>query len=319
MLELVELSKRYGERVVADSVSLKLAPGELVALLGPSGCGKSTLLNMVAGLVAPDEGAIYFDDERIDALPAEKRGFALMFQDFALFPHLNVLDNVCFGLAERRVAKREARERARAELEAVGLSGFEARRVGALSGGEKQRVALARALATDPRLMLLDEPFSSLDAHLRESLQAATRQRLAEAGIPALLVTHDRDEALAMADRVAVLDAGRIAQIAPASELMAAPANERVARFLGLSNVTGQGFWPQQALQLGGQTLAEVVALMPRADGLTLEVALPEGRFIVELSLREAATLAEPPVVGARVPVALRPEAFRRFAAKDIA
>ncbi|KZE35231.1 ABC transporter ATP-binding protein [Crenobacter luteus] len=315
MLELVDVSKRYGGRVVAEAVSLALAPGELVALLGPSGCGKSTLLNMVAGLVAPDAGEIRFAGARVDALPPERRGFALMFQDFALFPHLDVLDNVAFGLVERRVPRAAARERARRELAAVGLAGFETRRVAALSGGEKQRVALARALATDPRLLLLDEPFSSLDAHLRASLQAATRQRLAEAGIPALLVTHDRDEALAMADRVAVLDAGRVAQLSPAAELMAKPANERVARFLGLANVTGLGYWPQAALRLGGAGDARVLAATPRAGGLTLELALPEGRFVLELSAREAAALAEPPTVGARVPVTLDAAAFCRFGA----
>ena len=210
MLEIQGLYKRYGNKAVADALDLTVAAGETVALLGASGCGKSTLLKIVAGLVAPDAGCVRFDGRDITALAPEARRFALMFQDFALFPHLDVRDNVAFGLVEQGVPRRQARERAHAMLESVGLAGLERRRVWTLSGGEQQRVALARALVTRPALLLLDEPFSALDAELKAQLRAEFRQRLDEGGVPALFVTHDEDEARALAHRVLRLDGGRL-------------------------------------------------------------------------------------------------------------
>lgn len=210
MLEIQGLYKRYGDKAVADALDLTVAAGETVALLGASGCGKSTLLKIVAGLVAPDAGRVCFGGRDITTLAPEARRFALMFQDFALFPHLDVRDNVAFGLVEQGVPRRQARERAHAMLESVGLAGLERRRVWTLSGGEQQRVALARALVTRPALLLLDEPFSALDAELKAQLRAEFRQRLDEGGVPALFVTHDEDEARALAHRVLRLDGGRL-------------------------------------------------------------------------------------------------------------
>ncbi|NDV12925.1 ABC transporter ATP-binding protein [Crenobacter caeni] len=209
MLQLTDLTVRHGARTLIEHFSLSVGAGETVALLGPSGCGKSSLLRVVAGLAAPAAGRVMFAGEDITATPPERRGFSLMFQDFALFPHLNVLGNVMFGLIERRMPKAQARETARDWLSRVGLAGFETRRVWTLSGGEQQRVALARALAVSPRALLLDEPFSALDADLRLRLGDESRRLVLGAGIPAILVTHDAAEAGRLADRVIRLPASR--------------------------------------------------------------------------------------------------------------
>jgi ABC-type Fe3+/spermidine/putrescine transport system ATPase subunit len=206
MLELKAITKTYFGRdgarwPLADVLSLAVAPGETVAVLGPSGAGKSTLLKIVAGLEPADAGQVWFDGVDITQLAPERRRFALMFQDFALFAHLNVLDNVAFGLVEQRLPRREARARAMAMLTLFGLGEHARHDVWTLSGGEQQRVALARALITAPRLLLLDEPFSALDAQLRQSLREEFSQRIRESGIAALLVTHDETEARAMAQR----------------------------------------------------------------------------------------------------------------------
>lgn len=210
MLEIRNLHKRFDERLVADGVNLCVAAGEVVALLGPSGSGKSTLLKIVAGLETADQGNVWFGGQDVTQLPPERRGFALMFQDFALFPHLNVLDNVAFGLVEQRIPKTAARARARDLLERFGLGNHAAAKVWLLSGGEQQRVALARALITAPRALLLDEPFSALDAELRVSLRAEFSQRIQEAGMATLLVTHDESEARAMAQSGVRLTQGRL-------------------------------------------------------------------------------------------------------------
>ena len=210
MLELRNLHKQFGERLVADGVNLSVVAGEIVALLGPSGSGKSTLLKIVAGLEVADQGSVWFDGQDLSLQPPERRGFALMFQDFALFPHLNVLDNVSFGLVEQRIAKTEARARARDMLSRFGLASHAAAKVWVLSGGEQQRVALARALITAPRALLLDEPFSALDAELRVSLRDEFSQRIKEAGMATLLVTHDESEARGMAHRGVRLNKGHL-------------------------------------------------------------------------------------------------------------
>ncbi|MBC7680889.1 MAG: ABC transporter ATP-binding protein [Ferruginibacter sp.] len=213
MLELRQITKHYGPRLLADQLSLQVAEGEIVALLGPSGSGKSTLLKIAAGLEAAEAGSVWFDSEDITRQPPERRGFALMFQDFALFPHLDVRDNVAFGLVEQRISTPQARQRAEALLERFGLASHARHRVWTLSGGEQQRVALARALITAPRALLLDEPFSALDAALRLDLQAEFRQRIFDAGMATVLVTHDEVEAKAMATRGLRLVAGQLAQL----------------------------------------------------------------------------------------------------------
>ena len=215
MLELKAIRKTFhddagGHWLLADGLSLQVAAGETVALLGPSGTGKSTLLKIIAGLEPPDAGSVWWDGTDITRLAPERRHFALMFQDFALFPHLSVQDNVAFGLVEQRVPRATARTQACDMLARFGMGGHALHRVVTLSGGEQQRVALARALITAPRLLLLDEPFSALDAELRASLRDEFRQRIAQAGIATLLVTHDELEARAMAQRAFRLKAGRL-------------------------------------------------------------------------------------------------------------
>ncbi|MFW5331229.1 ABC transporter ATP-binding protein [Hydrogenophaga sp. ZJX-1] len=213
MLELRDITKQWDHRPLLDGVSLSVAAGETVALLGASGSGKSTLLKIVAGLDAPEAGSVWFDGVDITALPPEQRGFALMFQDFALFPHLNLQDNVAFGLVEQGVRRSEARNQARIMLARFGLAGQALRKVWTLSGGEQQRVALARALISQPRALLLDEPFSALDATLREQLRAEFRERITEAGMTAILVTHDEQEARAMAQHAWGLQGGKLVSL----------------------------------------------------------------------------------------------------------
>jgi ABC-type Fe3+/spermidine/putrescine transport system ATPase subunit len=207
MLELIDVGKAFPasattpRRVIADQLKLCVAPGETVALLGASGSGKSTLLKIVAGLDAPDAGRVCFDGQDITTQAPERRRFALMFQDYALFPHLDVRDNVAFGRIEQGLPRRSARDEAQALLARFGLAGHARSRVWTLSGGEQQRVALARALITQPRLLLLDEPFAALDTALRQNLRADFRARITQAGMACLLVTHDEAEARALAAR----------------------------------------------------------------------------------------------------------------------
>lgn len=211
MLELKSISKRYENRFLAEKINLSVSRGEIVALLGASGAGKSTLLKIVAGLEPADAGQVFFDQQDITQLPPEKRHFALMFQDFALFPHLNVLDNVAFGLIEQKLSKKAAREQALVMLQRFNLASHASDKVTTLSGGEQQRVALARALITQPKVLLLDEPFSALDADLRHSLREEFKQHIANTGIATLMVTHDEAEARAMAQRGVRLNAGKLA------------------------------------------------------------------------------------------------------------
>ncbi|WP_291013652.1 ABC transporter ATP-binding protein [Hydrogenophaga sp.] len=213
MLELRDIAKQWDHRPLLAGVNLRVAAGETVALLGASGSGKSTLLKIVAGLEAPEAGSVWFEGQDITDLPPERRGFALMFQDFALFPHLNVRDNVAFGLIEQGVPRRTAREQATVMLERLGLGQHTEARVWTLSGGEQQRVALARALITRPRALLLDEPFSALDAALREQLRSEFRDRIQAAGMAAILVTHDEQEARAMAQHAWGLQGTRLVSL----------------------------------------------------------------------------------------------------------
>ncbi len=210
MLELRHISQNYDDRALLQDINLSVAAGEIVALLGPSGSGKSTLLAIVAGLQTPLSGSVWFDGQDITQVPPEQRRFALMFQDFALFPHLNVLDNVAFGLVEQRLDKSKARVKALEMLVLFGLADHARHKVWHLSGGEQQRVALARALVTQPRALLLDEPFSALDADLRASLRDEFKARIRAAGMPTLLVTHDEQEARAMAARAVRLNKGHL-------------------------------------------------------------------------------------------------------------
>ena len=237
MLRLDNIAHAYGDVVSLRSLSLELPPGEILCLLGPSGCGKTTLLRIIAGLESDYRGEITLDGASLRETPVHERGFGLMFQDFALFPHMSVAQNVAYGLKRRVHNRREIARHVDELLEQVGLSGLGERDVDALSGGQKQRVALARSLAPSPRLLMLDEPLGSLDAQLRDELALELRRLIKDAGKSAIYVTHDRREAYAVADRIAVMDAGAIRQRDTPQSLYHAPVDAHVARFLGFRNL----------------------------------------------------------------------------------
>lgn len=235
-LRLENLSKRFGKTVAVDSLDLEIRDGEIMTLLGPSGCGKTTTLRCIAGLLTPDEGEIYLGDERVTDLPPERRGVGLVFQNYALWPHMTVYDNLAFGLQLRRVARAEVRRRIGEALAMVRLSGFEERYPRQLSGGQQQRVALARALVIEPKLLLLDEPLSNLDAQLREEMRFEIRELQKNLGITSVYVTHDQAEALVLSDRIAILHEGRLVQVGSPAEIYNRPGNRFVAGFIGLTS-----------------------------------------------------------------------------------
>ncbi len=317
-LRLNGVGVRYGDVVAVSDVDLAVADGEVVALLGPSGCGKSTLLRAVAGLERPSAGAVRWDDEDLAGVPVHRRGFGLVFQDGQLFPHRDVAGNVAFGLRMHGV-EAEARHKRVAELlELVGLGGYQKRKVTELSGGEQQRVALARALAPRPRLLLLDEPLSALDRALREQLAVDLARLLREAGATALVVTHDHDEAFTLADRVAVMRAGRIRQVGPPTEVWRLPIDVDTAKFLGCGKILPADV----ALDLLGVTVAGRVGL--RSTALRVDARGPlEGvveervhrrdhvRLLVTVRDEEfeaVAPIAEPPALGDRVRLSVDPD-----------
>jgi ABC-type Fe3+/spermidine/putrescine transport system ATPase subunit len=233
LLSLRGLTRRFGDHAAVDDLSFDVAPGELVALIGASGSGKTTTLRMVAGYEMPDAGRVELDGRDITRLPPQRRDFGMVFQHYALFPHMTVGENVAFGLEARGVGRAERRARAARALANVGLQGATGRPVQSLSGGEQQRVALARALVIEPRVLLLDEPLSNLDPTLRRTTREELRATLHRLGVTALFVTHDQEDAFAVADRVALIRRGKLLQVGPADELYDRPASRAVAEFIG--------------------------------------------------------------------------------------
>jgi spermidine/putrescine transport system ATP-binding protein len=237
LLVLDDVVKRFGEHEAVRGVSLEIARGEFIALMGPSGCGKTTTLRMIAGLEEPSEGEIRLNGERVNERKPWERDTPMVWQSLALFPHLNVVKNVEFGLRMRKVRGKERRERAMKWLDQVGIAHYANRNIAQLSGGERQRVALARALVTEPPILLLDEPLSALDAHLRVRMQSEITQLQRKLGITFVYVTHNQSEAFAMASRVAIMNEGRIQQIGAPRKVYRAPANRFVAEFIGANNI----------------------------------------------------------------------------------
>src|SRR5437868_9180462 len=235
-LVLDRLTKHYGGTAAVDQLSLSVERGEFVALLGPSGCGKTTTLQMIAGFVEPSAGAITLDGSDLIATKPNQRGLGIVFQSYALFPHMTAAENVAFGLEMRRVPRGECRERVRAALAMVGLAGYEERYPRRMSGGQQQRVALARALVIRPSVLLLDEPLSNLDAKLREGMQIELRQIQRTLGTTTILVTHDQIEAMSLSDRIVVMNQGRIEQIGTPQQTYERPASAFVSQFLGKTN-----------------------------------------------------------------------------------
>ena len=237
LLSLQNISRNFGSTRAVNDVSLDVAQGEFFGLLGPSGCGKTTTLRMIAGLEKPDSGAIRLQNNDITNLPPERRGFGMVFQNYALFPHLNVFENVAFGLRARHAAKAAMNERVQSALELVQLPGYEKRAIDELSGGQQQRVAIARAIAIEPVLLLFDEPLSNLDVSLREETRGELRELVTRLGLTAVYVTHDQEEAFALCDRISVMVGGRLIQTGKPRELYEQPADIAVARFLGRNNL----------------------------------------------------------------------------------
>ena len=279
------VAKRYGHVSALSDVSLDLPAGKLTAVLGPSGCGKTTLLRGIAGFVAVDAGAIRFDGEDVTHLAPQRRGTAMVFQSYALWPHMTVFDNVAYGLRLKRVPAAEIRARVRAALELVEIGAVDdvaRRKPGALSGGQQQRVALARALVVEPRVLLLDEPLSNLDAKVRQRLRAEIRRLQRRVGITAIYVTHDQEEALAIADRVVLMNAGRVVQSGTPEDVYLQPATEFAADFLGVGNTIRASAEPG-SLSVGGQRLAYAgsargpVTVILRSSDLVLATAAAPG------------------------------------------
>jgi putative spermidine/putrescine transport system ATP-binding protein len=240
-VEVREVVKKFGDNVVVNGVSLDILTGEFFTMLGPSGSGKTTLLRMIAGFEVPDAGSIFLQGEDVTGRPAHLRPVNTVFQDYALFPHMDVIANVEYGLRVRKVARADRRERAQRALDMVQLQGLERRRPAQLSGGQRQRVALARAIVNEPAVLLLDEPLGALDLKLRQEMQIELKAIQRRVGITFIYVTHDQEEAMAMSDRIAIMNGGLIEQIGAPRDVYEHPATPFVARFIGTSNILDRG------------------------------------------------------------------------------
>ena len=297
LIEIRNLKKSFGAVRAVDGVDLDINSGEFITLLGPSGSGKTTVLRMIAGFEDPDEGSIYLNGEDVTHLPPYERDVNTVFQDYALFPHMDVITNIEYGLRVKKVAKDERRAKAMAALAQVRLGGYESRKPSQLSGGQRQRVALARALVNRPSVLLLDEPLGALDLKLRQQMQIELKELQREVGITFIFVTHDQEEALTMSDRIAVFNEGRIQQLDRPAVIYERPANEFVAGFVGVSNlISGDA-----ALALLGKSgtftvRPEKIAIDlsgAGASGIIREVEYlgPATRFLVELDAGVALTV----------------------------
>ena len=272
LVSIEHVSKSFGTVRAVDDVSLTIGEGEFFALLGPSGCGKTTLMRMIAGFGAPDQGRILLQGRDLAGVPPHNRPVNMMFQSYALFPHLNVFDNVAFGLREEGVAKADIFARVEEALRLVQMQGFARRKPDALSGGQKQRVALARAVVKRPKLLLLDEPLAALDRRLREETQEELKRLQQTLGIAFLVVTHDQDEAMMMADRIAVMEKGCVLQIGAPATLYEEPKSRAVAKFIGDANV----FDPEIRARIDDRALVHIGAA-------NFEVTAPAGAFALGL------------------------------------
>jgi putative spermidine/putrescine transport system ATP-binding protein len=293
-LVLDGVSKRFGGHVALEELRLAISGGEFVALLGPSGCGKSTALNLIAGLLEPTTGSIWLDGTRIDTVPSERRDFGMVFQNYALFPHLSVADNVGFGLRVRRVHRAERVRRVADALRLVRLEDQADKYPGQLSGGQQQRVAIARAVVTQPRLVLMDEPLSNLDAKLRLDMRTEIRLLHQELGLTTVYVTHDQQEALSLADRLVVLRDGAVQQIGTAADVYERPSNAYVAAFVGYRNaLSGTAAGPHQvrvgdlALTVADDVPTGGVVVLIRPDDLVVAEAATENLLPIHVRVCE--------------------------------
>lgn len=303
VVELVGLTKAYNRVVAVAQTDLKIASGEFFSLLGPSGCGKTTTLRMLAGFVTPDDGRILIDSDDITAQPPEKRNIGIVFQNYAIFPHMNVAENIAFGLRMRKIDRGEIERRVTGALQQVGLKGFEARYQRELSGGEQQRVALARVLVTRPRILLLDEPLSALDKNLREEMKYWIKDLQRGLGITTIYVTHDQSEALTMSDRIGVMSKGRVVQVGTPTEIYETPGDLFVTTFIGESNLLEGTVQASTAkaveLALGDGTRVPAPPRAGLAAGQRVKLVIrPENVF---LDGSEAGQFRLPAVVDAKI------------------
>lgn len=292
-LQVQDITKRFGNTTALAGVSFDVEEGQILSVLGPSGCGKSTLLHIIAGLELPDGGTVQWKGQDLAVIPPHERRFGLMFQEFALFPHMDVAENVSFGLRMLGLEPAEIERRTKQVLELVGMEGFEHRNVDTLSGGERQRVALARSLAPQPRLLMLDEPFGALDRTLRERLMLQLPEILHRMNQTAIYVTHDQEEAFAVAAKVVIMQAGRVVQMGTPEEIYCSPASLFVARFLGMSNLL-----KVEAVQSQGKS-----------------VRTPIGTFKLDQTIHTGATLLLRPdgvQLGTKGPTVLEGEVIQR-------
>ncbi len=308
-IEFVNVLKRYGSAVAVDRMSFSITKGELVTFLGPSGCGKTTSLRLIAGLELPTEGQVKIAYRDVSRDPASERNVGMVFQSYALFPHMSVLDNVSYGPTIRGVPKLEARDRARAILDQVGLAGYEARLPSELSGGQQQRVAVARAIVQQPDVLLFDEPLSNVDAKLRRKVRAEIRELQQRFGLTAVYVTHDQEEALAVSDRIVVMRMGQIAQIGTPAELYEQPASSFVADFIGDANLI------EGKVASGTFHAAHLALPVAAEDGIVTATIRPER---IRLAPGGIATIRSASYLGSRMEYVVQDENLEFLVSRPI-
>ena len=290
-LSLKNISKKYKDKEILKNISFDIKEGELVCILGPSGCGKTTLLNIIGGFVSDFSGDVLLSDENINNIPPEKREIATVFQSYGLFTHKNVIDNVSYGLKLLKVDKNMREKRARDMLEKVGLAGYEKKKIKELSGGEQQRVAIARSMVLNPKLLLLDEPLSNLDVHLRDVMRKEIKRIQKKFGVTMIIVTHDQEDAFKLADRVIVINEGHIEQIGTPEELYKKPKNNFISSFIGENNIIDKNLIIRpEEISIKLDSLGEGKVVDVTYLGATVEylVETPDGNTLKVLTMSTA-------------------------------
>lgn len=290
-LSLKNISKKYKDKEILKNISFDIKEGELVCILGPSGCGKTTLLNIIGGFVSDFSGDVLLSDENINNIPPEKREIATVFQSYGLFTHKNVIDNVSYGLKLLKIDKNTRENRAKEMLEKVGLAGYEKKKIKELSGGEQQRVAIARSMVLNPKLLLLDEPLSNLDVHLRDVMRKEIKRIQKQFGVTMIIVTHDQEDAFKLADRVIVINEGRIEQVGTPEELYKQPKNNFISSFIGENNIIDENLVirPEEiSIKLDSSGVGKVVDVTYLGATVEYLVETPDGNTLKVLTMSTA-------------------------------
>ena len=290
-LSLKNISKKYKDKEILKNITFDIKEGELVCILGPSGCGKTTLLNIIGGFVSDYSGDVFLSDENINNIPPEKREIATVFQSYGLFTHKNVIDNVSYGLKLLKIDKNTREKRAKEMLEKVGLAGYEKKKIKELSGGEQQRVAIARSMVLNPKLLLLDEPLSNLDVHLRDVMRKEIKRIQKQFGVTMIIVTHDQEDAFKLADRVIVINEGHIEQIGTPEELYKNPKNNFISSFIGENNIIDKNLIirPEEiSIKLDSAGEGKVVDVTYLGATVEYLVETPDGNILKVLTMSTA-------------------------------